>query len=110
MDRLHLFCVKRFRHLLQVRKITSERDEPLNSLVGKYGKALEVEANVSEMSLLFIRYSIAVFEKFNKIRNDRSLAHDNELLNPHEARFIFDAVGSVLRFVKGMDKSFDSKP
>ncbi|UWQ30029.1 abortive infection family protein [Leisingera sp. M523] len=106
IDRLHLFCVKRFRHLLEVRQIASEKDEPLNSLVGKYKKALEAEGVISPMSLVFIRYSIAVFEKFNAIRNDRSLAHDNTLLDPREARFIFDAVGAVLRFIKGIDDDF----
>jgi len=108
MDRLHLFCVKRFRQLLIAREIDTQRDEPLHSLVGKYKKALESEGNLSEMSILFIRYSIAVFEKFNDIRNQRSLAHDNTLLDPKEARFVFDAVGAVLRFIKSTDSGFGS--
>ena len=108
MDRLHLFCVKRFRHLLEIRQIDTKLDEPLNSLVGKYKNALEAEGQISEMSLIFIRYSIAVFEKFNDIRNNRSLAHDNQLLDPNEARFIFDAVSAVLRFIKRVDSSFDN--
>lgn len=108
IDRLHLFCVKRFRHLLNARSIETNRDEPLNSLVGKYKKALEAENRHSDMALLFIRYSIAVFEKFNEIRNDRSLAHDNDLLDLKEAKFIFDAVGAVLRFIKSIDSSFDT--
>ncbi|NBD28943.1 MAG: hypothetical protein GVY31_02750 [Alphaproteobacteria bacterium] len=108
MDRLHLFCVKRFRQLLNARQIDTQRDEPLHSLVGKYKKALESEGRLSAMSILFIRYSIAVFEKFNEIRNDRSLAHDNTLLDPKEARFVFDAVGAVLRFIKSTDSEFGS--
>jgi len=107
IDRLHLFCVKRFRYLLKSRGISSSRDEPLHSLVGKYKNALEAEGRHSEMALLFIRYSIAVFEKFNALRNDRSLAHDNELLDIREARFVFDAIGAVLRFVKSIDSEFD---
>ncbi|WP_417838063.1 abortive infection family protein [Tritonibacter scottomollicae] len=106
LDRLHLFCTKRFRSLLETRDISCQQDEPLHSLVGKYKKALESEAEISEMSILFIRYSIAVFEKFNDIRNNRSLAHDNALLPPREARFIFDAVGAVLRFIKSFDDRF----
>ena len=69
--------------------------------------ALEKEGHLSEMSILFVRYSIAVFEKFNDIRNNRSLAHDNELLDVREAKFIFDAVGAVLRFIKSVDNKFD---
>ncbi len=108
LDRLHLFCMKRFRHLLTAREISISKDEPLNSLVGKYGKALKSDGNYSEMSLVFIRYSIAVFEKFNGIRNNHSLAHDNELLSVDEAKFIFDAVSAVLRFIKRIDKDFDT--
>ncbi len=108
MDRLHLFCVKRFRQLLYAREIETPREEPLHSLVGKYKKALEREGELSDMSILFVRYSIAVFEKFNEIRNQRSLAHDNILLDPKEARFIFDAVGAVLRFIKSVDRDFGS--
>lgn len=108
VDRLHLFCTKRFRHLLQARGIASDKSEPLNSLVGKYRKALETEDKHSEMALLFIRYSIAVFEKFNDIRNNRSLAHDNDLLDVNEAKFVFDAVGAVLRFIKRIDSNFDA--
>ncbi|MFT5649004.1 MAG: hypothetical protein ACJAXK_001191 [Yoonia sp.] len=109
VDRLHLFCIKKFRHLLDIRQIENAKSEPLNSLVGKYKKALEAEAELTEMSLLFIRYSISVFEKFNEVRNNHSLAHDNILLPPQEARFIFDAVSAVLRFIKSIDKDFDAK-
>jgi hypothetical protein len=109
IDRLHLFCVKRFKHLLVARRITFREDEPLNSLTGKYKNALESEGKHSEMALTFIRYSIAVFEKFNDVRNNRSLAHDNDLLDMREARFIFEAVGAVLRFIKSIDADFDTQ-
>lgn len=108
VDRLHLFCVKRFQNLLEKRGVISDTSEPLNSLVGKYCKELEKEQQISEMSQLFIKYSIAVFEKFNGIRNNRSLAHDNTLLEAREAKFIFEAVGAVLKFIKGVDGDFGS--
>lgn len=108
IDRLHLFCTKRFRHLVEARGVSIEREEPLNSVVGRYKKILEAEGHHSDMALLFIRYSISVFEKFNDIRNNRSLAHDNDLLDINEAKFIFDAVGAVLRFIKTIDSSFDA--
>jgi hypothetical protein len=37
------------------------------------------------------------------IRNNQSLAHDNVLLEKAEARFIFDSISAVLRFVKSID-------
>ena len=108
IDRLHLFCVKRFSNLLEKRGQTPNHSEPLNSLVGRYCKELESEQRISDMSRSFIKYSIAVFEKFNDVRNNRSLAHDNQLLEAREAKFIFEAVGAVLKFIKGIDGDFGS--
>jgi hypothetical protein len=53
--------------------------------------------------LQIIKNAIAVFEKFNHVRNNQSLAHDNELLNPAEARFIYDSITAFLRFVKSLE-------
>jgi len=52
---------------------------------------------------LIVKSSIGVFEKFNHVRNNQSLAHDNELLDSAEARFIYDGVTAVLRFVKSIE-------
>jgi hypothetical protein len=46
---------------------------------------------------------LGMFDKFNFVRNNRSLAHDNELSQDAEARFIFDSVTAFLRFVKTIE-------
>jgi hypothetical protein len=78
LDRLHTYCMKKFAHLLDVRKIAWERAEPLNSRVGKYVKALGQERKLREITSQIIKNSIGIFEKFNHVRNNQSLAHDNE--------------------------------
>lgn len=103
LDRLHTYCAKKFGHLLDQREIVWDRDEPLHSRVGKYVKASAKESEVRDMSLQIIKNAIAVFEKFNHIRNNQSLAHDNELISSAEARFIFDSVSAILRFIKTID-------
>ena len=42
-------------------------------------------------------------EAFNKIRNDRSFAHDNEVLNYHESLLIFGHVTSSVRFIEAIE-------
>ena len=37
--------------------------------------------------------------------NNRSFAHDNDLIDQAEARFIFDAISAFLRFVKSIEAS-----
>jgi hypothetical protein len=103
LDRLHTYCSKKFGHLLDQRNIVWTRDEPLQSRVGKYVKAVHAERPLQEMTLQILKNAIGIFDKFNQVRNNQSLAHDNDLLHKAEARFIFDSVSAVLRFIKSVD-------
>ena len=103
LDRLHTYCMKKFGHLLDVRGVTWDRAEPLHSRVGKYVKALGQERNLRDVTTQIIKNAIGVFDKFNHVRNNQSLAHDNELLDQFEARFIYDSVTAILRFVKSLE-------
>jgi hypothetical protein len=75
----------------------------LHSRVGKYVKSVNQEQKLQGMTQQILKNAIAVFDKFNHVRNNQSLAHDNELLKKAEARFIFDSISAVLRFVKSVD-------
>jgi len=103
LDRLHTYCMKKFGHLLDVHGVTWDRAEPLHSRVGKYVKTIEGTYTLTEISRQIIKGSIAVFEKFNYVRNNLSLAHDNDLIGHGEAHFIFDSIGAILRFVKAIE-------
>lgn len=100
LDRLHTYCMKKFSHLLDKRGAPCNSNDPLHSRVGKYVKALEKEHQLREISKRILKSSISIFEKYNDIRNNESFAHDNDLVDKAEARFIFDAITSILRFVK----------
>jgi hypothetical protein len=110
LDRLHTYCMKRFASL--VRKHGGGEcghDDPLHSRVGRYVKHLAAQRNLTQMSERIIKSSISVFEAMNDLRNNKSLAHDNpNLVDPDEARFIFDSVTAILRFIKSVDgRSFE---
>ena len=52
---------------------------------------------------------IGIFQAFNDVRNNASFAHDNLVVDEDEARFIFDTVISMLRFVRAVEAdSFDA--
>lgn len=103
LDRLHTYCAKKFGHLLDSYSLDWTRDEPLHSRVGKYVKAVEQAHPITEMTRQIIKNAIGVFEKFNFVRNNKSLAHDNDLSRHAEARFIFDSVTAILRFIKTIE-------
>lgn len=103
LDRLHTYCMKKFAHLLDERDIAWDKNDPLQSRVGKYVKALEQERDIREITRRIIKSAISVFDQFNDVRNNRSFAHDNDLIDEAEARFIFDAISAFLRFLKAVD-------
>jgi hypothetical protein len=103
LDRLHTYCMKRFAHVLSQRGISVTRDDPLHSRAGKYVRAIEQAGQVRDISLRVMKSSISIFDSFNTVRNEASFAHDNEIVDRIEARFIFDSITSILRFMKGFE-------
>jgi hypothetical protein len=97
--------MKKFAHLLDERDIAWDRNDPLQSRAGRYVKALEAERELREITRRIAKSAISVFEQFNDVRNNRSFAHDNDLIDKAEARFIFDAISAFLRFVKSVEAS-----
>jgi Abortive infection C-terminus len=103
LDRLHTYCMKKFAYFLDQKGIAFDKDAPLQSRAGKYIKALEGEGRVRDISLKIMKSSISIFDSFNSIRNNESFAHDNEIVEKVEARFVFDAITNILRFMKGFE-------
>lgn len=109
LDRLHTFVTKYFRVLCTKHGITTEWQKPLHSLVGEYVKFLKNEGLIeSEMTERILKSSISVMEAFNKVRNQHSYAHDNEVLNYDESILIFGHVTSSIRFIETIENSNSS--
>jgi hypothetical protein len=101
LDRLHTFTVKYMRVLCARYGIATDKDKPLHSLMGEYAKKrppLE-----SEMSERILKSTISIFQSFNDVRNDRSLAHDNPLLARSEAYLIVGHILGVIRFLSTIE-------
>lgn len=105
LDHLHTYCVKKITHLLKTRGIECEQDEPLHSRFGKYRKELLKEQNLHEFFDRALKSSIGIFESFNDLRNNHSLAHDNEILGPVEARFVFSNINAILVLIRALESN-----
>jgi len=104
LDRLHAFVTKYFRALCNKHGITTEWGKPLHSLVGEYVKFLKNNGLIeSEMTERILKSSISVMEAFNKVRNQQSYAHDNEVLNYNESLLIFGHITSSIRFIEAIE-------
>ena len=56
----------------------------------------------SLMTERILKSSISVLEAFSDVRNNKSLAHDNPILN-YEESLLFNHVASSIRFIKSIE-------
>jgi hypothetical protein len=111
LDRLHTFVIKFVRALCAQRGIATQREKPLHSLFGEYVKALRVAGLIeSQMTERILKSSISTLEAFNDVRNNRSLAHDNAILNYDESLLIFSHIANTVRFLKALEDRATQAP
>jgi len=105
LDRLHTFVVKFVRIACDSHGIEINRDKPLHSLFGEYVKVLRRGGHLeSAMTDRILKSSISVLDAFNDVRNNKSLAHDNPILNYEESLLIFNHVAASIRFLKVVEE------
>ncbi|WP_271528066.1 abortive infection family protein [Bradyrhizobium sp. CCBAU 25338] len=103
LDRLHTYSMKKFAHLLRLHGAPTSQEEPLHSRVGRYIKLLEAERELKPITKQILKNCIGIFQSYNDVRNSHSFAHDNTVIEKEEARFIFETVVSMLRFVRSVE-------
>lgn len=105
IDRLHTFLAKYVRVLCDRKNISYDNTKPLNSIFGEYVKHLKKHNLVeSEMTLRILSVTISVLEHFNDVRNNKSFAHPNSLLNYAESLLIFKHVSAIITFIDAVEK------
>lgn len=108
LDRLHTYLIKYIRQLCSNHKIEIKKNESLNAIYGKYIKFLISNKKIeSKMSENILKYSINILESFNDIRNNKSFAYDNEILNYDESVLIFNNVTNSLKFIESLEKKIE---
>jgi len=110
LDRLHTFVIKFVRIACEPHGIEVNRDKPLHSVFGEYVRALRDGGHLeSAMTERILKSSISVLEAFNDVRNNKSLAHDNPILNYEESLLIFNHVAASVRFIKSLEAKIKAK-
>ena len=110
LDRLHTYVMKFIRQLCENHKIEIRKEESLNAIFGKYVKFIVANEKIeSKMTERILKYSINVIEAFNDIRNNRSFAHDNQILNYAESVLIFNNVINSIKFIETVEKTIEQE-
>lgn len=105
LDRLHTYSVGYIRSLCTKHGIQYDKKESLNAIFGKYVKKLVKDKRVeSDMTIKILKFSISILDSFNHIRNNKSLAHDNESIADYsESILIFNNINSLVKFIQGIE-------
>jgi hypothetical protein len=104
LDRLHVFLIKFLKELCKSHGVTFSNEETVNALFGKYIKAIKGKGFIqSMMAEKIIQFSFQVIDAFNDIRNNKSFAHDNPVLNYDESILIFSNVSSTVKFIQSLE-------
>ena len=111
LDRLHTYCMKKFGYLVQSRGGMVSEKSPLNARAGLYFNPIKRDLRGwHPVSDKIMRSTVEIFELFNNVRNNASLAHEGELLPKAEAQYIFDSVIALLRFTRATEGFAVSPP
>lgn len=105
LDRLHTFTVRFTRELCDKYGIQYDKDKPLHSLFGEYIKYLNKNNLIeTKMTETILKSSISLLDTYNNVRNNKTFAHDNEILNYNESMLIFKNISSVIEFVQSVEE------
>jgi len=110
LDRLHTYVMKFVRQLCIKHAIEVSKVESLNAIFGKYVKFIVANQKIeSVMAEKILKYSVNVLEAFNDIRNNKSFAHDNSILNYSESILIFNNITNSIKFIESIEEQLLKK-
>lgn len=105
LDRLHTYLFKYLRKLCEKHGVTVGKDKPLHSIFGEYIKHIDELGYIeTEMTRRILKTSISLLDAFNPVRNDKTFAHDNPLLNYNESMLIFKNISTLIQFLESIEK------
>jgi hypothetical protein len=104
LDRLHTFVVKYVRAICERHRVACDREKPLHSCFGEYVRKLRAGGFIgADMTDRILKSTISILEAFNHVRNNQSLAHDNDLLGYDESLLIFNNVCAIIRYLEAVE-------
>lgn len=104
LDRLHTYMVRFIRDILDKHDVNYDESETLNSLFVQYIRSLRRNGWIeSDMTERILNSYIQILDYFNHVRNQRSLAHDNRLLNSRESHLVISGVLLVIKFLRSIE-------
>ena len=103
LDRLHTLIHNYMRELCDKYNIVYEKKDGINQLMKRYNKIIN-EKFESKLTKTILSQTASIFSEYNKVRNNQSYAHDNDILNKAESLLIYRNIVNIYEFIKTIEK------
>lgn len=108
MTSLHSVLTTIFRQILDKKKIEYIKDESIDKLMSKYAKSLD--DNIYKFTKPFLKALLNIYNTFNDIRNNHSLAHPTEkFIEIKDSTFVVKSILLSLEYITEIEKNSDIK-
>lgn len=101
IDHLHTLSIKFLKGQCKLKNISYDESETISGLFGKISKYhKDKDLFESSMTKVLFKNAGKYFSEFNDVRNNHSFAHDNLILERHEAELICNVIISLLKYLQ----------
>ena len=105
IDRLHTFMQNYLRTISDLHKIEFQKKDRIDELFKGYMKFIKSKGYVeSKLTKTILRSNLSTLNEFNEVRNHKSYAHDNEVLNNLESQLIVNNIINIAYFISRIEE------
>ena len=108
IDRLHTYSLKFIQEKCVKNGIVPNLDknghimfdDMLKQLISFY----KINKLISDFAEQSLNNSKSLFQMFNKVRNNSSYAHVNDIIKTSDAKFVIDSILAIINYISAIDK------
>ena len=104
IDRLHVFMQNYLRTIFELHGIDFQKKDRVDELFKGYMNFIKSKGYLeSKLTKTILRSNLSTLNEFNEVRNHKSYAHDNEVLNNSESQLIVNNIINILYFINNIE-------
>ena len=105
IDRLHVFMQNYLRTIFELHGIEFQKKDRVDELFKGYMNFIKSKGYVeSKLTKTILRSNLSTLNEFNEVRNHKSYAHDNEVLNDLESQLIVNNIINIVYFISRIEE------
>lgn len=105
IDRLHVFMQNYLRTIFELHGIEFQKKDRVDELFKGYMDFIKSKGYLeSKLTKTILRSNLSTLNEFNEVRNHKSYAHDNEVLNDLESQLIVNNIINIVYFISRIEE------